>query len=146
MQIALQAVVRAPLEQVYARSIDFDRVAEWVPPGVRVERLTDGPLRVGFRYRETRPILGRLDTQVYGVTVLDPLRRSEVVADSPRGRFRLCLDYEAVDAATTRLTLVGEASGLGCLGILAAPLVRHVLRKNMTADLEGLKSWIERKA
>jgi len=144
VQIALQAIVRAPLEQVYARSIDIDRAAEWTPPDVHVERLTEGPLRVGSRYRETRRILGRLDTQVYELTVLDPLRRSEVVADSPRGRIRLRLDYEAVDAATTRLTLLGEASGLGCLGFLAAPLVRHVMRKSMAADLEGLTSWIER--
>jgi carbon monoxide dehydrogenase subunit G len=144
VHLEIREVVRAPLERVYALSTDIDRAREWLPPQVRTEKLGEGPLRVGTRYRETRPILGRLDTQVYEVTVLDPQRRSEVLADGRQGRFRFRLDYEAIDASTTRLTLSGEATGLGCLGVLAAPLVRRVMRHNMAIDLAGLKSWIER--
>ena len=136
--------MRVPIERVWALSTDVERTREWLPAGVLVEKLTEGPLRVGWRYRETRTILGRRDTRVYEVTALEPPRRSEV-ASRDGGEFRFALEAEALDVGTTRLTLRGAAE-LGCLGVLAAPLVRHVLRKNMEADFRGLKAWIERSA
>lgn len=142
MKVELRDIVRAPIERVYALSVDFDRAREWLPPEVAVEKLTEGPPRVGFRYRETRPVLGRRDVRVYEISVLEPPRRSEVFAAA--GGFRFRLDYEGVDASTTRLTMTGEAAGLGCFGALAAPLVRRVMRANMAKDLAGLKAWIER--
>jgi uncharacterized protein YndB with AHSA1/START domain len=65
MQLEIREVIRAPLERVYALSTDIDRAREWLPSEVLTEKLTDGPLRVGTRYRETRPIRGRLDTPIY---------------------------------------------------------------------------------
>ena len=142
VKLAIQDVVRAPLERVWALSTDIGRAKEWLPAEVVVEPLTDGPARVGTRYRETRPVLGRRDVRIYEITVLDAPRRSEVYA--AEGGFRFTLDYEAVDASTTRLTMTGTVTGLGCLGVVAAPLVRQVMRKNMAVDLAGLKAWIER--
>ena len=142
MKLEIHDVVRAPIERVYALSTDIDRAGEWLPKDVVVEKLTDGPARVGTRYRETRPVLGRRDVRVYEITILDAPRRSEVFA--AEGGFRFRLDYEALDASTTRLTMTGTVTGLGCLGVLAAPLVRRVMRKNMALDLAGLKAWIER--
>lgn len=141
----ISGVVRAPIERAYALSVDIQRAREWLPEGVVVEKLSDGPLRVGSRYRESRRILGRRDVREYEISALEPLRASEVVSRG-FGEFRFRLDYEAVDAATTRLTMSGSATGLGCLGVLAAPVVGHVLRKNMDLDFAGLKAWIERAA
>lgn len=143
MKQVLQAVVRAPLERVFALSTDIDRSREWLPKDVVTEKLTEGPARVGSRYRETRPVLGRLDSRVYEITVLDVPRRAEVLS-SGGGEFRFRMDYEALDASTTRVTMTGSVEGLGCLGVVAAPLIRHVMRKNMDVDLAGLKAWIER--
>jgi hypothetical protein len=138
-------VVRAPVERAWALSVDIDRAREWLPEDVVVEKLFDGPARVGSRYRESRWILGRRDVREYEISALEPLRASEVVSRG-LGEFRFRLEYEAVDASTTRLTMSGSATGLGCLGVLAAPIVRSVLRKNMDLDFARLKAWIERAA
>ena len=43
-----------PREEVFAFFVDFGRASEWAPEITHVEMLTDGPLRVGARYRELR--------------------------------------------------------------------------------------------
>ncbi len=149
VNLQITAIICAPLERVYALSVDIDRASEWLPADVKTEKLTEGPIRVGTRYRETRPILGRSDTGVYEVTILDPPKRSEVFTDGTRGSagrglFRFRLEYEPVTENSTRVTLSGSVTGLGCLGVIAAPLVRRIMRRNMVADLAGLKAWIER--
>ena len=131
MRLEIVDVIRAPLERVWALSTDIDRAMEWLPKDVVIEKLSR------TSYRETRPVLGRRDSRVYEVS-LDAPRRAEVVS----GGFRFRMDYEAVDPSTTRVTMSGTAA-LGCLGVVAAPLVRHVMRKNMAVDLAGLKAWIE---
>ena len=144
VRLEIREVIQAPLERVWALSTDIDRAGEWLPKEVVVEKLTEGPARLGSRYKETRPVLGRRDIRVYEITILDAPRRSEVFA--AEGGFRFRLDYEAVDASTTRVTMSGTVTGLGCLGVIAAPLIRRVMRKNMAVDLAGLKAWIERGA
>ncbi|HEX7898034.1 MAG TPA: SRPBCC family protein [Planctomycetota bacterium] len=141
MKVEIGDVIRAPLERVWALSTDIDRAGEWLPKHVVVEKLTEGPARVGSRYRESRPILGRRDVRVYEITILDAPRRSEVFA--AEGGFRFRVDYEA-RGASTAVTMSGDVTVLGCLGVVAAPLVRHVMRRNMAVDLAGLKAWIER--
>jgi carbon monoxide dehydrogenase subunit G len=148
VEIRISETIHAPVERVFALTNDFDRAGEWLPSGVKVERLTEGPLRVGSRYRETRKILGRLDTEVYEVTVLDPPNRSEVYADGTkgtagRGGFRFRIDFAPEGTGATRVTLIGSATGMGCLGVILSPVIRGILRRHTVADLAGLKAWIE---
>lgn len=149
MEIHLTETIRAPRDRVFALVNDLDRAGEWLPDGARVERLTEGPTRVGTRYREVRRILGRVDTEEYEVITFDPPRSSEVRADGTRGTagrgtFRFRIDLEPADGGGTRATLSGSATGMGCLGWLLAPLIRGVMRRAMAADLGALKAWVER--
>jgi carbon monoxide dehydrogenase subunit G len=149
VEIRLTETIRAPLDRVFALTNDLDRAMEWLPAGVRVEKLTPGPTRAGTRYRETRRILGRDDTEEYEVTVHDPPRRSEVCADgrkgtAGRGEFRFRVDFAAAGPSATTVTLVASATRLGCVGLLLYPVVRGIMRRHSVADLAGLKDWIER--
>lgn len=149
MEIRLTEVIQAPLEKVFALANDIGRATEWLPAGVRIEKLTEGPVRAGTRYRETRRILGRYDTEIYEITVYDPPNRSEVLADgrqgtAGRGEFRFRIDFAASGPDATRVTLTGTAARMGCLGALLGPVIRGILRKHSAADLAGLKTWIER--
>jgi carbon monoxide dehydrogenase subunit G len=151
MEFSVTEVIRAPLARVFDLTNNIDRAMEWLPKGVRVEKLTEGPLRLGARYRETRKILGRDDTEIYEVTVLDPPRRSEVTADGAqgtagRGLFRFRVDFAAEGADATRVSLTASATRLGCVGVLLGPVVRGIMRRHSVADLAGLKSWIERQS
>lgn len=149
MEIRISETIHAPLAKVFALANDIDRAEEWLPAGVRVEKLTEGPTRVGSRYRETRKILGRLDTEIYEVTVYDPPNRSEVVADGAngtagRGHFRFRIELTPTGSTATRVNLTAAVSRMGCLGVIAHPVIRSVLRGHSVADLAGLKAWIER--
>ena len=149
MEIRIIETIHAPVEKVFALTNDIDRAMEWLPNGVRIEKLTEGPLRLGTRYRETRRILGREDVEIYEVTALDPPRRSEIQADGTqgtagRGRFRFSVEFEAAGDSATRVALIGSATQLGCLGVVMYPVIRGILKRHSIDDLAALKSWIER--
>ena len=151
MEFRLIETVRAPIDRAFALANDIDRAMEWLPAGVRIEKLTPGPVRAGTRYRETRPVLGRDDTEIYEVSIYDPPRRTEVVADgrqgtAGRGEFRFRIDFAAAGPDATTLTLTGSATRLGCVGVLLYPVVRGIMRRNILADVAGLTSWIETQA
>jgi len=149
VEIRLAETIRAPIEKVFALANDIDRAEEWLPAGVKIEKLTEGPTRAGSRYRETRRVLGRLDTEIYEGTDYDPPHGSEVVADGTkgtagRGLFRFRIDLAPTGLHDMRVELTGTVTGMGCLGVIAYPIVRSVLRGHSVADLAGLKAWIER--
>lgn len=151
MEFELTETIRAPLDKVFALTNDIDRAMEWLPAGVRIEKLTPGPTRLGSRYRETRRILGRDDTEIYEITGFDPPRRCEVFADgrqgtAGRGEFRFHIDFEPAGTDATRISLVASATRLGCVGVILYPLVRSILKRHTIADVAGLKAWIERQS
>jgi carbon monoxide dehydrogenase subunit G len=149
MRFRFTELLHVPLERAFALTNDLDRAMEWLPAGVRIEKLTPGPTRLGSRYRETRRILGRDDTEIYEVTIYDPPHRSEVCADGTkgtagRGEFRFRVDFAAAGPSATTVTLVATATRLGCGGLLLYPVVRGIMRRHSVADLAGLKAWIEK--
>lgn len=74
IRIAFDVDGDRPVDEVFAYLSDPDRLHEWQgTTDVRV--LTDGPVGVGTRIRETREILGRKLTQTVEVTDHDPPRR-----------------------------------------------------------------------
>ena len=151
MDFRITETIHAPLERVFSLTNDIDRAMEWLPAGVRIEKLTEGPVRVGSRYRETRKILGRDDTEIYEITVYDPPNRSEVFAEgrhgtAGRGEFRFRIDFAAAGPDATRVELVASATRLGCVGVILYPVVRGIIRRHTVADVAGLKAWIERMA
>jgi len=146
MEFRLTETIHAPLERVFSLTNNIDRAMEWLPAGVRIEKLTEGPVRVGSRYRETRMILGRDDTEIYEITVYDPPNRSEVFAEGRHGEFRFRIDFAAAGPDATRVELIASATRLGCAGVILYPVVRGILRRHTVADLAGLKAWIERMA
>src|SRR5690606_16565810 len=60
----------------------------------RVERMTDGPYAVGTRWRETRRMMGREETEEMWVAESDPLRRTVVAASSGGAEYRTTFELE----------------------------------------------------
>lgn len=149
MKTSVSSTINAPMEKVFALVADIDRAGEWMPADARVERLTEGPLRVGSRYRETRPVMGRIDTEEYEITVFDPPNLIEVYADgrkgtAGRGEFRIQIFLDREGPGATKVTMYGFVTRMGCLGVIAYPLIRGIMRKHLVADLAAVKAWIER--
>jgi uncharacterized protein YndB with AHSA1/START domain len=66
--------VEAPIADVFAYLSDPEKLGEWQQT-TDVRLLTDGPVGVGARIRETREVLGRKLTQTVEVTEYEPPRR-----------------------------------------------------------------------
>jgi len=149
MKTRISGSISAPMGKVFALITDIDRAREWMPPDATVQRLTEGPLRVGTRYRETRTVMGKPDTEEYEVTAFDPPNMVEVYADGTKGtagrggfRIQVFLDHQPNGA--TKVTMKGFVSRMGCLGVIAYPVIRGIMRKHLLADFAAVKAWIER--
>ncbi|WP_424981086.1 SRPBCC family protein [Maritalea sp. S77] len=57
--ITVSEQFNCPPETAFAVITDFENLADFIDGVVKVKLLTDGPLAIGTRFRETRVILGR---------------------------------------------------------------------------------------
>lgn len=67
-------MVHRPLAEVVAYLEDFGRAEEWDPGTVRCERLDEGPVRVGARWRNTSRFRGRTTELRYELVVRESAR------------------------------------------------------------------------
>lgn len=69
MQLTEEIEVAAPPDRVWTIMADVERWHEWTASITSVERLDDGPFRVGSRARVRQP---RLRPAIFEVTALEP--------------------------------------------------------------------------
>jgi carbon monoxide dehydrogenase subunit G len=116
-----------PAEDAFAYLADFSTTAEWDPGVAEAERLDDGPLRAGSRFRVVARTMGRDVPLVYEVTAYEPPHRIELRGESSTV---VSLDEITVEPAgggalvtyDARLTLKGALR-------LADPLLGIVFRR-----------------
>ncbi len=70
-----QIITPLALDETFAFVADFANAMHWDPGVATSERLDEGPLRVGARYRLGIRMRGRIAPMEYRVSVLDPRRR-----------------------------------------------------------------------
>jgi len=69
--VTVSTHIAAPVDEVFAVFTDLDRVASRVSDIKAVEPLTTGAFHLGTRWRETREVLGRLDSAEMEVTAFE---------------------------------------------------------------------------
>jgi carbon monoxide dehydrogenase subunit G len=89
-----------PADEVFHFLADFGRLAEWDPMFERSERLDDGPIGVGSRFRAVASMLGR---QL-------PLEFTVARYDEPRH----VVIHGAGDGVRTTEDITVEPAGTGC--------------------------------
>jgi uncharacterized membrane protein len=132
--------VAASAERVFDTYSDVERWPEWTKSVTSVERLDEGPLRVGSRARVRQP---RLPTAVWEVTELVPGASFTWVARGPgvvtTGR------HEVAPAATADLvTVTATLHQSGPLGPLLGLLTKRLTNRYLEMELSGLKLRCER--
>ena len=70
---------RLPIEAAFAYVADFANSQEWDPGVASAERVDDGPVGVGARYRLGVHIGGRVAPMEYKITVFEPPHRVVLV-------------------------------------------------------------------
>jgi len=145
MELVVETFVAAPPGRVFAVATDITRWPEVVTAIRSVEVLTPGPVAVGTRFRETRTMFGREESEEMEIAELSPPGRFVLTAESHGTRYQAEHTF-APDGAGTRLRLVFEGSPMTLVARLMTPmgwLMAGAIRKQLAADLDDLKRAAE---
>jgi uncharacterized protein YndB with AHSA1/START domain len=135
----------APVEAVFTAFTDIERGAQLVNGIKAIELLTPGGFQLGTRWRETRDVLGRLDSAEMEVTAFER-NRSYTISHSKAGaRIDTTFRFEPSDGGTT-VSVSFDLRGPGLPPGLLTPVswaIAGKVRDVLSNDLADLKKSIE---
>ena len=138
MRFEASADVSASAERVFETYADVERWPTWTSSVTSVERLDEGPLRVGSRARIRQP---RLPVAVWEVTDLVPGRSFTWVARGPG--ILTTGTHQVTSTHDGRATVVAILEQAGPLGPLVGLLTRGLTRRYLETEVRGLKARCE---
>ena len=144
-QFKLTSFVNAPIDLVFEKHTDFQAAGEVVEAILRVEMLTDGPVGIGTRFKETRVMFGREATEEMEITAFEPGQLCTVSADSCGSRFDTTFRFSAKDGGTlVEIEMVTRAISIFSklmwpIGKLMMPSMKKCIQK----DLDQVKADCE---
>lgn len=132
-------------EDVFAYLDEVERHGEWQKDIVGVQRLTEGPTRVGTHVKETRKVPGGDRSMTYEITEHDPPRKSAFrVLDGPiRAVGTVSID-PLDDGSRSRVTISLDFHGHGLGGKLLLPVAKSQARKQVPDAQARMKELLER--
>ena len=138
MRIEHSITIAAPLQRVWALTMDVENWPRYTPTMTSVECLDEGPLAVGSEVRIKQPGQG---AKVWAVTVLEPESR---FAWSSRfmGSTMTATHQLAADGDATTNTLIVDIEGR--LAPVVGLLLRAPIRKSLRKENEGFKAAAEK--
>jgi uncharacterized membrane protein len=139
MRFEATAEIVAPAHEVFDTWADVAHWPEWTASVTSVERLDDGPLRVGSKARVRQP---RLPAAEWEVTELVPAQSFTWVARGPGLVTTGSHHVEALPEGRCRVTAVLEQGGPlgGVMGLMTKGLTQTYLK----TEVLGLKKHCER--
>ena len=133
--------IAKPPEDVFPYLFEPDLVPQWTTGLNGYERLDDGPLRTGSRFREQLDVSGQhIDTELE-ITAFDPPRSAESRAEI-RGIDVISTYTLEPSGGGTRLTQTVEAKGGGLKGRVLIPVIQPHLERKLEADLAALQKLL----
>lgn len=145
MRMTVESVIAAPLETVFQLMTDIPRWPRTITAIERVDVLTDGPVAVGTRFRETRRMFGREATEEMTVSELTPPTRFVLTAFNHGTAYRAEHSLAPTNGGT-RLTLTFEGIPKTLGARLLMPLglmMKGTVKKQLAADLADIKRAAE---
>jgi uncharacterized membrane protein len=130
--------IGAPSHEVFATYADVEHWPDWTTSVTSVERLDEGPLRVGSRARVRQP---RLPTAVWEVTELVPGESFTWVARGPGVLTTGVHRVEPLPEGRTRVTAILDQGGL--LGPVVGRLTKSLTDLYLKTEVRGLKAHCE---
>lgn len=130
------------VEDVWGFFVDPKNAQAWMPDIVRLEKETEGPVRLGTRYRETRKMGGREHTATLEITAFEErkLYAGTVEEKGIRGTYTYTFRPEG---GATRVHMVADVRARGLMKLML-PLVVGVMKKQDGGQLERLKRALEK--
>jgi carbon monoxide dehydrogenase subunit G len=145
LELKCSRQVGAPQARVWEIISDLRNAAGRVKGITRMEVLTEGPIRVGTRFRETRKMMGRESTEEMEVTRFDP-PRSYTMECTNHG-FHYVMEMRATPQGTgTELEMAFNSRPLNTFAKVMGFVMRPFAKKLVEAckkDLDDLAQAAE---
>ena len=145
---ATQRRVAAPRATTFEVFSDFQNAASTVSAIERIEMLTEGPNRVGARFRETRTMFGRPATETMEVSAFDPPRSYTLAAESHGARYATTFTFTEAAGGTEvemRFVVTPVTFMAKVMGLLMKPMMKKMVAV-CAKDLEDLARVAEARA
>ena len=143
--VTVSSHIAAPVEHVFGLFTDIANASEYVAGIKKIEMLTPGPFELGTRWRETREVLGRLDSAEMEVTAYEQNRTYTTTHHKGGVAVETVFTFEPSDGGTNvSIAFTLETSGLppGLLTPISWAIAGKV-RDVLTQDLIDLKRSVE---
>jgi carbon monoxide dehydrogenase subunit G len=144
-QIKMTRRIAAPIDTVYSLFTDVKNVWEHIDGIEKIEMLTDGPVREGTRFRETRIMFKKPTTEEFEVTAIEPNKRFAMTSESTGCRFEAEHRFTP-DGNGTRVDFEINAKALTFGAKLMTPLMylmQGTMKKCMNRDFDQLQARAE---
>lgn len=134
--------IARPRAEVWAFFDDFANAPKWITGVSKTELVGSGPMQVGARFRETRTVAGRTETNEIEITTYDPPRKYAATARVGGGE--MTYTYTFTEAGnSTDVELVAEITVKNFLYRLFVPIGFAMMKKYDGDQLDRLKTAIE---
>jgi len=142
-RITVSRTIDASVERVFETVSNIEGFARAVPDIVKVEFLSEERRGVGTRFRETRVMKGREAATELVVTEYEPNRRVRLVSDTHGTVWDSVFTVTAQERGSL-LELTMEARPYRLLTRLTTPLIKGMMKKALSADMDAVKAYCER--
>ena len=129
-----------PVEQVFAFLADYQNLSTWQSDLLEHEQLTEGPLRVGTRFREVRRT-GPGKSEIHGEITDFEHNKHFATKTLTKPNVTVSYSFEPEDAGT-RLSYKFVMLTSGMMRLLE-PLIAGSIKKDTNLDFQNLKRILE---
>jgi uncharacterized protein YndB with AHSA1/START domain len=98
--VTVSSRINAPIGRVFEQFTDLEHATDHVSVIKKIEVLTQGPFQLGTRWRETREVLGRIDSAEMEVTSFERNKTYTITHHKAGVRIDTVFSFDAVDEGT----------------------------------------------
>ncbi len=145
MGLSVTRTIAAPPDKVFAALSDFEHAAETIRGITKIEMLTDGPVGLGTRFRESRIMFNREATEEMEVTAWNQGRSYTLGCESCGARYASSFIVEPTSGGS-RVTMKMEVKPLTLMAKLMSPLgslMSGSIKRCVEHDIDDVKAKLE---
>ncbi|MEL6497272.1 MAG: SRPBCC family protein [Planctomycetota bacterium] len=150
--IHVSETVHAPIEAVFAVASDMPNAAERIGGIDSIEMLTEGPVGMGAKWRETRTMFGKQADETMWITEWEPpvpgvaSARYVVEARSHGCHYLTPVEFERIGDNETRMSMTMNATAeklSSKIMMVVFGFMAKSAAKMLQADLRDIKAYCE---
>jgi hypothetical protein len=144
-QMTFSKHVNAPVERVFELASDFASAPQRVSGITKVEMLTNGPVGVGTKFKETRIMMKKEATETMEVLAFDRPRSYTLGAFSCGTQYETTVNFDR-EGSGTNMTMIFKYTPKSFFAKLFSPLaglMSGMIRKCVEKDFDDIKKAAE---